>query len=94
MGSLDEVARAAQAGEIQIDMRTEDQRKRMFALWNEVGFGGDENRATRLDLTAKFVGVERIESSNDLTRDQADVVIAKLLARKAQIEAEAVAPDA
>lgn len=67
--------------------RTEDQRKRMFALWGELGFGDDANRATRLELTSKFVGRE-VTSSNDLTRDEAGIVIARLVARKEQVAAQ------
>lgn len=65
------------------------QRKQMFALWNELGFEGDANRDTRLKLTAKFVGLESLSSSSDLTRDQADVVIDRLKARKAAVQAQA-----
>lgn len=64
---------------------TDGQRKRMFALWNELGFVGDDNRAIRLDLTAKFLGIGKIASSNDLTRVQADIVIDRLEARKAEV---------
>lgn len=67
--------------------RTEDQRKRMFALWGELGYGDDANRATRLDLTSQFIG-RPVESSNDLTREEAGVVIARLVARKEQVDAQ------
>jgi hypothetical protein len=63
--------------------RTEAQRKHMFALWGELGYGDDANRATRLDLTSKFIGRE-VATSNDLTVDEAAVVIARLEARKAE----------
>jgi hypothetical protein len=66
-----------------------EQLRHMFALWNELGFVGDENRATRLELTAKFVGLESLESSSDLSRAQADVVIGRLNARKAAVTAPA-----
>ncbi len=62
-----------------------DQRREMFALWNELGFGGEENRNTRLELTAKFIGADSLESSSELTRAEADTVIAKLRERKAQV---------
>jgi hypothetical protein len=62
---------------------TDQQRKRMFALWGELGFTGDENRQNRLDITTKILGLtEPLESSNDLTRDEADRVIAALVERK------------
>jgi hypothetical protein len=65
----------------------EKQKRHMFALWNELGFGDDANRATRLELTSKFVG-RPIESSNDLTAEEAGVVIAQLVARKEQVGAQ------
>jgi len=70
-------------------MLTDDQRKRMFALWGEVGFGGDANRVQRLALTARFIGAEALESSSDLTRAEADVVIGKLLERKTAMGGDA-----
>ena len=63
-------------------MVTRDQQKHMFALWNELGFTGEENRANRLEITGKILGVEGLESSNDLTRAEADRVIAALRERK------------
>jgi hypothetical protein len=72
------------------EMLGDDQRKRMFVLWRDLGYDGDENRKTRLQLTAKFIGADQIESSNDLTRAEAETVIAKLLERKA---ATAPVPD-
>lgn len=63
----------------------DDQRRHMFALWNDLGFGGDENRERRLDITSKILGLlEPIGSSNDLTAGQAGVVIAALAAKKAE----------
>lgn len=61
---------------------SEDQRKRMFALWSELGYGGEENREIRLQLTARFIGTDQIESSSDLTWADAEIVIAKLVERK------------
>jgi hypothetical protein len=72
---------------------TRDQQKRMFALWGELGYGDDSKRADRLAKTAKFIGVESIESSNDLTFEQANVVIARLLARKEQVAAAGGDPE-
>lgn len=61
----------------------DDQRKRMFALWNELGYGGDENRGQRLAITTKILGLsEPLESSNDLTEADADKVIAALVDRR------------
>lgn len=67
------------------DPVTREQQKVMFALWADLGYAGDENRDTRLNLTARFLGLESIGSSNDLTREQADTVIGKLRERKEQM---------
>jgi hypothetical protein len=80
VADLDEPPAIEQADNGQ--MVTRDQQKHMFALWNELGFTGDENRATRLEITGKILGVEGLESSNDMTRDEADRVIAALRERK------------
>lgn len=63
-------------------MRTENQRKRMFALWGELGYAKDEHRAYRLEITAKVLGLPALESSNELTYDEAERVIAALVERK------------
>jgi hypothetical protein len=60
----------------------DDQRRRMFALWGELGFAGDANREQRLAITAKILGLESLESSSDLTRAEAERVIAALIERK------------
>jgi len=59
----------------------DEQRRHMFALWNELGFGGDKNREQRLTITAKILGLESLESSSDLTRAEGDVVISALRER-------------
>jgi hypothetical protein len=64
------------------EMVTRDQQKHMFALWRELGYDGDENRETRLAITAKILGVDELESSNELTRADADRVITALKERK------------
>jgi hypothetical protein len=60
------------------------QHRHMHALWNELGFSGEENRDNRLAITAKILGLESLESSADLTREQADQVIAALVERKSR----------
>ncbi|MDT5119286.1 MAG: hypothetical protein QOE30_5025, partial [Mycobacterium sp.] len=60
----------------------DEQRKHMFALWGELGFAGDENREQRLMITAKILGLPDLESSSDLTRAEADRVIAALTERR------------
>lgn len=60
----------------------QDQHRHMHALWRDLGFGGDENRGNRLTITAKILGLPDLDSSADLTRGQADQVIAALRERK------------
>lgn len=62
------------------------QRKKMFALWRDLGYDGDDNRGQRLQITAKILGLESLESSSDLTAAEADRVIAALLDRKAAMQ--------
>lgn len=71
---------------------SDHQRKHMFALWNELGYGGEENREKRLELTAKFIGADQLESSSDLTSAEAEIVIGRLTARRDAIQQGA--PDA
>jgi hypothetical protein len=68
-----------------------EQHRHMHALWNELGYGGDENRATRLARTANILGLPDLNSSSDLTRGQADQVIAALKARKEKLRQQAQA---
>ena len=60
----------------------QDQHRHMHALWRELGYGGDENREQRLTITAKILGLPDLDSSADLTRRQADTVIAALRDRQ------------
>jgi hypothetical protein len=64
------------------------QMRHMHALWNELGMGGGENRESRLKWTAKFAGLAELDSSSDLTRAQADQVIAALIERRDRNRAE------
>jgi hypothetical protein len=66
----------------------DEQRKHMFALWRDLGYDGDENREVRLGITAKILGLPELESSSDLTRAEADQVIAALIERKERTAAE------
>jgi ERF superfamily len=65
-----------------------DQHKHMYALWNELGCGGDENRERRLAITASILGLESLDTSASLTRAQGDVVIGRLRDRKAAMESQ------
>jgi hypothetical protein len=64
------------------EMVTRAQQKAMFKLWADLGYGTEADRETRLGLTARFIGAESIESSDDLTGAEAEVVLAKLRERK------------
>jgi hypothetical protein len=68
------------------------QMRHMHALWNELGFGGEENRDTRLARTGNILGFE-VNSSADLTREQADRVIAALIQRRDQLAAQQGGPQ-
>jgi hypothetical protein len=68
---------------------TSTQQKRMFALWRDLGYDGDENRTFRLEITSKILGLpEPLASSSDLTAEQAERVIAALVTKKAALDAE------
>jgi hypothetical protein len=62
----------------------QDQHRHMHALWRELGYDGEANRDTRLTITAKILGIDdrTLNSSANLTRSQADQVIAALRERK------------
>lgn len=60
-----------------------DQHRHMRALWNDIGYGSDEKREQRLTVTARILGLSDLNSSADMTRGQADAVIAALKERKA-----------
>jgi hypothetical protein len=76
------VAELDAAPTVDQEMVGDDQRKRMFALWRDLGYDGDANREARLAITAKILGLDSLESSSDLTRADADQVIAALIERK------------
>lgn len=61
---------------------TDEQRSHMFALWNELGYGGDDKREDRLKITAKLLGLDAIESSNDLSAVEAKTVIEQLIRKR------------
>lgn len=55
-----------------------DQHRHMRALWGELGAGSEEHRAFRLKKTAEWLELPDLDSSANLTRAQADVVIERL----------------
>lgn len=66
-----------------------DQHRHMRALWSDLGAGAEEHRDFRLRKIAEWIGVDQIDSSADLTREQADVVIERLRERKDQMAGQA-----
>lgn len=64
-------------------MVTEAQHKHMHALWRELGYAGDDNRAQRLQIIGKILNSAPPTTSKNLTETQADAVIDKLKAVKA-----------
>lgn len=61
-----------------------EQHRHMRALWADLNAGGDEHRDFRLRKMAEWLELESLDSSADLTRAQADVVIGRLKERKQQ----------
>jgi hypothetical protein len=70
-------------------MVTQQHHKTMHALWNELGYGGNEHRETRLQITAKLLGLTDLQTSSALTAAQAEHVIGKLRDRISQTGAGA-----
>lgn len=75
-----------------IPMVRPEQLVEMTELWAAVGYGGDANIAQRYGLMGRFLNLtgdfgDQIGTDEDLTREQADTVIAALKARKQQMGA-------
>lgn len=69
-------------------MVNQGQHKHMHALWRQLGYIGDENRAVRLEVIAKILRLDKpLESSSELTKADADQVIAALKAKLHQLPA-------
>jgi hypothetical protein len=81
---LDAPAAIAAAEVVPAEPVSRDQQKAMFKLWADLGYGTEADRETRLGLTARFIGAEVVESSDDLTAAEAEIVLTKLRERKAQ----------
>jgi hypothetical protein len=63
-------------------MASEEQRERIAALWKQLGYGGDENHAQRMQISAKVLGLLEVpESSDELTAEEADRLIGVLAER-------------
>ena len=63
------------------------QRRRIMALFGELGLSGSEFRDERLALTAETIGRD-IETTNEVTRDEAGVLIDALGARVERMREE------
>lgn len=70
--------------------REERRRKRMHALFNELGLGGDANRARRLRICSIVLNLDEVQSTNDLDEPEVEKVIAELENRAAHREKEAM----
>ncbi len=64
---------------------TDPQRRRIMALFGELGMSGPEYRDERLALTADIIGRD-IDTTNDVSRSEAPLIIEALEARVAQLE--------
>ncbi len=71
------------------DDRKLEQRQlaRIQILMGELNYGGDHNRTIRLNLISKIVR-RSVDTTNDLNRTEAEAVIARLVARVKEVEAE------
>jgi hypothetical protein len=67
-----------------VEPMTDQQRKAMFGLWADLGYdnASDADRATRLKVIAQILGLDSLETTSDLNRDQADQVLAAFRARR------------
>lgn len=66
----------------EVPLRSEEQSRKLFALMREVGLGGKESRDEALSLFSGWIGRD-IESTKELTKPEASVVIDRLEAAKA-----------
>ncbi len=69
-------AKATAAGKV-----TTKQHATMHGMWNELGYSGDENRGKRLSITARQLGLDSLDTSANLTAEQADQMISILSER-------------
>jgi hypothetical protein len=67
----------------------QDQHKTMHLLWRDLGMGGTEHREKRLEITAKLLGLADLNSSSEMTYEQAEYVIERLRLRVSQVGAGA-----
>lgn len=67
-----------------VEPMTDQQRQTMFGLWADLGYdnASDADRATRLKVIAQILGLDSLETTSDLNRDQVDQVLAAFRARR------------
>lgn len=82
LADLDDASPAIEAGPV--EPITDQQRKAMFGLWADLGYdnNSDADRATRLKVIAQLLGLDVLETTSDLNRDQAEQVLAAFRARR------------
>jgi hypothetical protein len=78
----------------QAPMVDQKQHRTMHALWRELEYDGEHNRDLRLSITAKLLGLSKLESSAELTQEQAGRVIAALRKRLDDLRARQAARQA
>lgn len=70
-----------------VEMVTQAQHRKMHALWRKLGYEGEANRDNRLAIASKILG-SAIESTAELTRDDATRLIDALVARERALAAD------
>lgn len=80
-------AREGMPGGAAQEVRLQTRTKRMFALLNELGFGGDKQRGNRLKLYANVLGRE-VGSTNDLSLQDIETLIAVFETKQQELAAQ------
>lgn len=76
-----------------VRMVEQAQHRKMHALWREIGQGGDEHRDERLRITGALVKRPELQSSAELTYDEAELVIGKLTQKRDHDRRQAAAKE-
>lgn len=66
---------------------TPKMRSMIFALWNDLGYAGEENRENRLNITRTVLGLPDLKSTSDLTPAEGSKLIDALQARLEKVKA-------
>jgi hypothetical protein len=83
--------RPALPGESADDPADDVQVRHMYALWRDLGMGGEDKRTRRLELMCEWLGLESLDTSKGLTRGQVATVIKQLAAKREQVREPAPA---